>query len=190
MNDEPNPMASAGRTLELGGRTYMLSRSRKIDIDDFLTWLESELRKLPSPVDAVKPSLEGMPEKLQERLLDMAYVDLKAQWELDGPNSRRIQDSLSGTAYLAWLHLRARHPELTYEEVKGLIDREEVDLEQMQAELDELKGLRSDPPVGPQAMTSRAAQPTGRASIAIFRAATHGRRRKSIRSRSRKSKRI
>lgn len=164
--DGLHEIAPRKREFQFLGRTLRLSQLRLRSYAE----IEAEvLRRKPSPLDVVAPTVRDMPLEQAKYLLGLAYDDsLKAR----RAEPREIDEFLStidGLAFTFWLAVRDAHPDVTQEQVsEWLYGLDKTEIERVQAELDQLEPPRGNGAGRPSqpAATNGASVPLGVASSA------------------------
>ena len=102
---------------EIGGKEYQLSPLTFADFGTFEGWLRG---------NHIREALAALPEDAGNDLRVMTIRQL-----VDAPISTSVvltamSDSFSGIAYVVYLSIRHKHPDLTYEQVCDLVTTENV----------------------------------------------------------------
>ena len=103
------------------GETWELS---PLVISDFKQ-LERHLQE--DAIEAVKPTLDGLPEALAVALLEKAHAEsLRRRIGTDAFNEAAM--SVRGICYMLWLSLRKKHTDATIETAETLLNADPVGL--------------------------------------------------------------
>ena len=114
--------------LKLADGEYFFSPLTLNDLGEFEEWAEQNFW------ERLKVRLARMPEKMRPELKQRAYNDVEK-----GIAQARAMMTMEGTARLAWLSLRARHPGLKPDDAGRLITVENLPM--VQELLDRSSGL-------------------------------------------------
>jgi len=145
MDAERNEAAAgAPGTITLGGQTYLVSPAT---VATFLT-VRKHLMKLAqqrqaeavSPLAAIKKDLEGLSPADRAVAIQAAVAMAKPQSvEVTEDLCAEFLFSAEGCRFVAWLHLRQNHPELTQQRLAELIDEDNA--ADVYLQLDEATGM-------------------------------------------------
>ena len=116
--DGLHELTAAPLTLDVGGRTYLLSPLRARDYG------EIERRMLldrPKALDIVLPRLAELNEQQQRHLLELAYRDERAGNRVSLEELQQWLTTVEGRLYKFWLMLRRAQPQLTLDDAEELL---------------------------------------------------------------------
>ena len=105
---------AAPREVTLSGKIYYISPLVDEDIGEFERWVSDQF------IDLAKRHLDGLSDVQTNALLTHAY-DVARKITMTSPESLELMITPRGCSKLFWLSFRHRHPELTEEQVMGLL---------------------------------------------------------------------
>lgn len=117
MTDSP---ASGPGTIELGGKTYLVSKPTDSDIASIGDYVRKQAKKIYNPVKSLLEDLKDLPKDLQEVALKEA-IRLKNDGEPPEQLLVDIMTSPLGARFLAYMLIRKNHPEVTLKDFETLI---------------------------------------------------------------------
>ncbi len=132
--------AGAAGTIELGGRTYLVSPPDDGDLMALRRYLR---RRAQSPLQALlaDPGFQQLGPRDRKAAVQAATAaQVKGGADLGKAAATDALLSPEGCRFLAWLSLRKKHPEVTLEALAGLIT--EANFESVFVRLDEATGMR------------------------------------------------
>ncbi len=141
-------LTNAPASLELDGKAYQLSWPSIAAFGDFQEWIQAApLRKAGRKIKAAGADL---PDSIRDKIWEKAYADSEAiekrLAETGALNLADVNATLAGAAgstetviKFAHLCLQAKHPDLTVDDVAGLITAENI--EQVSDALNAFLGL-------------------------------------------------
>lgn len=104
------------QTVEIGGKTYKLSRLTRKMWKAFLAFARD---LLPDPLEVVKKALDGFSVEIQEKLVKEALDKATLYLDLFSPQVGSVLSSIEGQSYLFYLLIRDNH-DVTEEEATNL----------------------------------------------------------------------
>lgn len=105
--------------IEVGGKRYRLPRlSREIG-EKFVAWVNP---LLPHPLDAIKGHLDGLPEAMQQRIVDDALERAYSKRTIESPEVDDYMHTAEGLSKLLTLLLQEYQPELTQRDVDTILE--------------------------------------------------------------------
>jgi len=147
-------MAGVGMPVIIDGRTWHLSPVTLEDLGLLERWVEAH------PIRMVQSALDGLDDRHRQYLLALAFGEsIKRQVTLGTASGEGLLGSIEATAFLFWLSIRVKHPEITRDQAGRMLRTDNVEL--VKAALDKASGLRdaakAKPAEGPE--TGRGATP-------------------------------
>ena len=128
-------MTAACMTVTIDGREWTLSPVTLEDLGMLERWIESR------PIRMVQSALDGLADRERQYLLALAFGEsIKRQTTLGTESGRGELESIESVAYLFWLSLRVRHPDVTREVAARMLRTDNVEL--IKAALDKASGLQ------------------------------------------------
>jgi hypothetical protein len=106
--------------IEVGGKTYKLSRFTRGILRQFMDWAE---KQLGDPLDAIKHKLDGFSPAIQELLVRDAVNASKHRRNIQSPEIQALMQTEEGGIRLLTLLFNKHHPELTEAQVGELFDQ-------------------------------------------------------------------
>ena len=139
-------MSASGGEVELAGKKYYLEPLTDKDYGEFENWLR--LR----PIIIARQNIAAIPGITQEEkeILLKEAMRLSAEINMVSVEGMRVMNTLDGAAYVTWLGLRKRQPELTFDKVRELLmDPKTLETAMTEYERNnELAGLKKGGPKG------------------------------------------
>lgn len=115
-------LTAAPRTIELGGRQLRLAPLTHGDLGVLQAWIHSQL---PDPVALARRLAEGMPEAVQEKILNRAFdqvMGARKTHMLGTAEADGIIATMDGFTQILALMCRAYHPEMTADVLAPLVN--------------------------------------------------------------------
>lgn len=134
-------ITGAAGTVELGGRLLTMRQLTVGDVGDLTAWLKERSPK-PYAV-AVKAIADLKPLEAidadaykteRDAILLAAREDTKTGAIADPASADVLMNGIDGLAYVLWLTVKRKHPEVTFEWLKGALG--DCDLESIKGKLD------------------------------------------------------
>lgn len=120
MSHDISRASGAPVEVELDGKTYKVGELRLRELGMLQSWIES---RVPHPVRALAPHLEGLPSDVQIALLESARKE-SANWppRIGTAEGAAVLDTPEGEREILWVLLSRHQPSMTRDEVNILAD--------------------------------------------------------------------
>jgi hypothetical protein len=139
VGSDPKLSASGGH-VQLAGQDYVMSPLSDEDFGEFENWMRAR------PIIIAKQNIGAVPnltEQEKEIILKQA-MEISARINMVSTDGLQIMSSLDGAAYMTYLGLRKRHPELTIKQIRVML-MDNRTLEAAMARFEELNNLAGLP---------------------------------------------
>jgi hypothetical protein len=137
--DQIQKATGAAGSVEIGGKTYLLTRLRNKNMAQWQEFIKKRLRAAPNPFAQIKEDIKVLDRQNQARVLRMAYDNRVSRESLTSPQAQQIMEENESKGFMLWLSIRAEHPEVTYDEV--LAGVEEMDMLATAEALEAISGM-------------------------------------------------
>jgi hypothetical protein len=111
---ENDKLTAAAQILPLKGKEYRLKPLTDIQIEEINTWVRGQHVRIA--VSAAK----GLPADEYDRVIQVALRDAHGLAWNEGLGLEIVGEP-TGLAYIVWQSIRAEHPDLTHDDVRGLL---------------------------------------------------------------------
>lgn len=106
-------------TIEVGGKSYTLTRYDRAVLDKMTEWARA---RLPSPLAAIKDHLADLPRHLQDTAIKAAVEMGGRKLSFDSPLIQEQMTTMDGGVKILSLLLAKHHPDLTEDKVVELVE--------------------------------------------------------------------
>jgi hypothetical protein len=106
-------MTGQEQSIEVNGKTYILSRLTRAIMSEFVQWAKSQL---PNVLDVISERIDKFPKDLQELMVKEAVKNSRMQLDFYSDEIQLLMNSPDGLTKMTELLLRKHHPDIQEDE--------------------------------------------------------------------------
>ena len=113
-------LTAAESQLTIGGKSYTIT---PLSMRDYGKITQRITAERGDPVKTARELCEGLPPEDRKHILDRAFTEATRARHVTAEELEAWRWSIPGFCYCMWLMLLPRHPDLTEDDVQGLIEQ-------------------------------------------------------------------